>query len=105
MAAARDSGPRFDAALSENQERKTRPQAFERLGKRPSSMSVKGQLTASRDFLMAGMRASARGAKPNEQAEKLGRACLDLAEHLVRQSENVTAGEQDKNPRRHCHTP
>lgn len=56
-------------------------------------MSVKGQLTASRDFLMAGMRAAARGAKPNEQAEKLVRACLDLVEHLVRQSEIVTAGE------------
>src|SRR5258708_38961050 len=106
MAAARDSGPRFDAALSENQERKTRPQAFERLGKRPSSMSVKGQLTASRDFLMAGMRASPRGAKPNEQAEKLVRACPDLVDHLARQSENATAGErQESAPRVEHHPP
>ena len=56
-------------------------------------MSIKGQLTASRDFLMAGMRAAARGARPNEHAAELVRACLDLVEHLVRQSENVTAGE------------
>ena len=56
-------------------------------------MSVKGQLNSCRDFLMAGMRASARGAKPNEQAGKLLRACLDLVEHLSRQSESVTAAE------------
>ena len=29
---------------------------------------------------MAGIRASARGVKPNEQAGKLLRACLDLVE-------------------------
>jgi hypothetical protein len=56
-------------------------------------MSVKGQLNSCRDFLMAGMRASARGAKPNEQAGKLLRACLDLVEHLARQSESVTTAE------------
>ena len=56
-------------------------------------MSVKGQLTASRDFLMAGMRAAGRGATPNEQAAKVIRACLDLVEQLVRQSESVTAAE------------
>lgn len=56
-------------------------------------MSVKGQLNATRDFLMAGIRASARGAKPNEQAGKLLRACLDLVEQLERQSENVTTAE------------
>src|SRR5258706_7475401 len=104
MAAARDSGPRFDAALSENQERKTRPQAFERLGKRPSSMSVKGQLTASRDFLMAGMRGSARGAKPNVQADKLVLACLGLVQHLVQHAEDVTARSQGSIRRRpHSH--
>ena len=48
-------------------------------------MSIKGQLNASRDFLMVGMRAAARGAVPNEQAGKLLRACLDLVEHLERQ--------------------
>jgi hypothetical protein len=55
-------------------------------------MSIKGQLNSTRDFLMAGMRASARG-KPNEEAGKLLRACLDLVEQLERQSENVTAAE------------
>jgi len=56
-------------------------------------MSIKSQLTASRDFLMAGMRAAARGSAPNQQAERLMRACLDLVEHLARQSENVTTAE------------
>ena len=42
---------------------------------------------------MAGMRAAARGAKPNEEAAKLCRACLDLVEHLTRQAEDVTAVE------------
>ena len=55
-------------------------------------MSIKSQLTASRDFLMAGMRAAGRGT-PNTQAEQLVRACLDLVEHLVRQSESVTVAE------------
>jgi hypothetical protein len=56
-------------------------------------MSIKGQLNATRDFLMAGIRASARGSTPNEQAGKLVRACLDLVEQLERQSENVTVAE------------
>ena len=42
---------------------------------------------------MAGMRASARGAAPNERAATLLRACLDLVEHLARQSLDVKAGE------------
>ena len=42
---------------------------------------------------MAGMRATARGAAPNPRAEPLLRACLDLVEHLVRQSLEVTTGE------------
>ena len=58
-------------------------------------MSVKGQLTAARDFLMAGMRASARGASPNEQAAKLLRACLDLVEHMVPKSEKLSGAEVD----------
>jgi hypothetical protein len=56
-------------------------------------MSVKGQLTASRDFLMVGMRAAERISTSNEQAVKVVRACLDLVEHLVRQAENVTSAE------------
>jgi hypothetical protein len=42
---------------------------------------------------MAGMRAAARGATPNPKAESLLRACLDLVEHLVRQSLDVTTAE------------
>lgn len=56
-------------------------------------MSVKGQLTASRDFLMVGMRAAERGSTRNDAAAKVVRACLDLVETLVRQSENVTASQ------------
>jgi len=42
---------------------------------------------------MVGMRAAARGAARHEQSEKNIRACLDLVEQLVRQSENVKAAE------------
>ncbi len=42
---------------------------------------------------MAGMRAASRGATPNPRAEPLLRACLDLVEHLVRQSLDVTTNE------------
>ena len=42
---------------------------------------------------MAGMRAASRGAAPNPRAEPLLRACLDLVEHLVRQSLDVTTAE------------
>src|SRR5205814_2896457 len=56
-------------------------------------MSVKGQLTACRDFLMVGMRASARGAAPHEASARNIRACLDLVEQLVRVSESVKAQE------------
>jgi len=56
-------------------------------------MSVKGQLTASRDFLMVGMRSAERSSTRNEAATKVVRACLDLVETLVRQSENVTASQ------------
>jgi hypothetical protein len=56
-------------------------------------MSTKGQLTACRDFLMVGMRAAGRGSVPNESAAAVIRACLDLVEQLVRQSESVTSAE------------
>ena len=56
-------------------------------------MTVKGQLHGCRDSLMAGMRAASRGATPNPKAEPLLRACLDLVEHLVRQSLDVTSAE------------
>src|SRR3954464_10932462 len=56
-------------------------------------MTVKGQLHACRDSLMAGMRAVSRGAAPSQKAESLLRACMDLVEHLVRQSLDVTTAE------------
>jgi hypothetical protein len=56
-------------------------------------MTVKGQLHACRDSLMAGMRSASRGTAPNAKAESLLRACLDLVEHLVRQSLDVTTAE------------
>src|SRR4051812_8172940 len=56
-------------------------------------MSVKGQLIACRDALMAGMRATSRLSTPNDKAEKLLRACLDLVEPLAGQSLAVTAAE------------
>jgi len=56
-------------------------------------MTVKGQLHACRDSLMAGMRSASRGTPPNAKAETLIRACLDLVEHLVRQSLDVTTAE------------
>jgi hypothetical protein len=56
-------------------------------------MTVKGQLHACRDSLMAGMRAASRGTVPSVKAEPLLRACLDLVEHLVRQSLDVTSAE------------
>ena len=56
-------------------------------------MSVKGQLTASRDFLMAAIRASSRGPTPNEHAGKVLHACLELIEQLVRKAELVSADE------------
>ena len=42
---------------------------------------------------MAGMRAASRGTAVSDKAEKLLRACLDLVEHLVRQSLDVTTAE------------
>ena len=56
-------------------------------------MSVKGQLNACRDSLMAGMRATSRAAAPSPKAEALLRACMDLVEHLAGQSLNVTTAE------------
>lgn len=42
---------------------------------------------------MVGMRAVERSASPNAEAAKVVRACMDLVEQLVRQSENVKAGD------------
>jgi len=56
-------------------------------------VTIKGQLTACRDSLMAGMRAATRGPAPNERASTLLRACLDLVEHLTRQAKEVSIGD------------
>ena len=56
-------------------------------------MTVKGQLNACRDSLMAGMRATSRAAVPSAKAEALLRACMDLVEHLTGQSREVTIAE------------
>ncbi len=42
---------------------------------------------------MAGMRAAARGATPDQRAGTLLRACLDLVEHLTNQATDVTVAE------------
>jgi hypothetical protein len=44
---------------------------------------------------MAGMRAATRGAAPNDRAEAILRACLDLVEHMARQAKEVSVGEVD----------
>jgi hypothetical protein len=54
-------------------------------------MSTKGQLRACSDFLMVGMKAAERS--NSEIGQKLVRACMDHLELLVRQSENVKAGD------------
>ncbi|HWF83517.1 MAG TPA: hypothetical protein VG222_01650 [Vicinamibacterales bacterium] len=42
---------------------------------------------------MAGMRAAARGATPDQRAGTLLRACLDLVEHMTNQATGVTVTE------------
>jgi hypothetical protein len=42
---------------------------------------------------MAGMRAAARGATPDERAGTLLRACLDLVEHLTGEAKEVSVAE------------
>lgn len=48
-------------------------------------MSIKSQLTSTRDFLMAGIRASTRVSTRNPRAGLVLAACLDLVEALARQ--------------------
>ena len=42
---------------------------------------------------MAGMRAASRGAAPNQRAEAILRACLDLVEHMERQAKEASVAE------------
>ena len=46
-------------------------------------MSVKSQLNSTRDFLMVGIRATARASSPNTQAERVLQACLEMVETLA----------------------
>ena len=52
-------------------------------------MSIKSQLNSTRDFLMVGIRASARVSTPNSQAEKVLQACLDLVDRLGREPAHI----------------
>jgi len=56
-------------------------------------MSVKGQLRSCSDFLMVAMKAAERG--NSKSGMTLVRACMDNMELLVRQSENVKAGDAE----------
>jgi len=56
-------------------------------------MSVKGQLSACRDFMMAAIRAANRNPLRNENAGKILQACLDLIEELVRKADRLTTDE------------
>ena len=58
-------------------------------------MSIKSQLGSIRDFLMVGLRASARTSTRNEQAEKVFQACLDLVETLARRPAELAATDVD----------
>jgi len=46
-------------------------------------MSVKSQLNSTRDFLMVGIRATARASPPNAQAGRVLQACLEMVETLA----------------------
>ena len=56
-------------------------------------MSVKSQLNSTRDFLMVGLRASARVPKQNPQAEKVLLACLDLVERMAQRPADIAVAE------------
>lgn len=57
------------------------------------TMSIKSQLGSIRNFLMVGLRASARSS--NVQAEKVFQACLDLIETLARRPADIAVTEVD----------
>jgi hypothetical protein len=56
-------------------------------------MSVKGQLSSTRDFLMVGLRASARASTSNAQAEKVFQACLNLVETMAQRPTEIVVTE------------
>ena len=56
-------------------------------------MSVKSQLNSTRDFLMVGIRATARASTPNAQAEKVLQACLEMVETLALRPADINVTE------------
>jgi hypothetical protein len=52
-------------------------------------MSVKSQLSSTRDFLMVGLRASTRASAPQPQAEKVLQACLQLVETMAQRPAEI----------------
>lgn len=58
-------------------------------------MSIKSQLSSTRDFLMVGMRASSRVTAQKPQAERVFQACLDMVETLGRRPTDIDVTEVD----------
>jgi hypothetical protein len=56
-------------------------------------MSVKSQLNSTRDFLMVGLRTTARASTPNAEAEKVLQACLDMVETLAHRPADIDVTE------------
>ena len=56
-------------------------------------MSVKSQLNSTRDFLMVGIRATARASTPNAQAERVLQACLEMVETLALRPADINVTE------------
>jgi len=56
-------------------------------------MSVKSQLNSTRDFLIVGIRASARASTPNAEAKRVLQACLDMVETLAHRPAEIDVTE------------
>ena len=56
-------------------------------------MSVKSQLNSTRDFLMVGLRATARVSTPNAEAERVLQACLDMVDTLAHRPADIDVTE------------
>ena len=57
-------------------------------------MSIKSQLTSTRDFLLAGLRAASRVSTRNPHATQIIQACLDLVETLARRPADTVAANE-----------
>ena len=56
-------------------------------------MSVKSQLNSTRDFLIVGIRATARASTPNAEAKRVLQACLDMVETLAHRPAEIDVTE------------